>query len=208
VSAAENGRRHEAVVELAAEVRQLVEHIVRTDAPVEALDEARKAAAAANAAIAGSLRQTAPPIAGDPHTGGQPFNPVAGAGNPAAPLLVSEENADHSVRGEVTLTAAHEGPPGVVHGGVVAMVLDQILGHAVAAAGRPAMTAELTVRFRKPTPFNHPLALTGRVRSREGRKVRAEAECRTADGTLTAQGTGLFLPPRGGYQALNGYVGG
>jgi acyl-CoA thioesterase FadM len=89
------------------------------------------------------------------------------------------------------------------------MLLDQILGHAVAAADRPAMTVGLTVRFRRPTPFAQPLGLTARTSGGEGRKILAEAECHTADGTVTAQANAIFLPPRGGYQhLLDGYVGG
>jgi acyl-coenzyme A thioesterase PaaI-like protein len=202
-------RRHAAITELAAEVRRLVEYVVRADAPVEVLDEARKATTSASAAIAGSLLDVAPSMRAGPHFGWQRYNPVIGTANPYAPVLVTEERADRSVRGEVTLSAVHEGPPGFVHGGVVAMLLDQILGHAVAAAGPPAMTAGMTVRFRRPTPFGQPLELTARITGTEGRKIHAEAECRTADGTLTAQATALFLPPRGGYQQqLDGYIGG
>ena len=50
---------------------------------------------------------------------------------------------------ECVFSVAHEGPPGRVHGGWVAAVLDHAVGRAVAAAGFPGMTASLTVNLNK-----------------------------------------------------------
>ena len=47
------------------------------------------------------------------------------------------------------LGAAYEGPPGLVHGGVAALILDQILGEAAGAGGKPGMTGTLTLRYRR-----------------------------------------------------------
>ena len=52
--------------------------------------------------------------------------------------------------GRVTLGKPHEGPPGLVHGGVVATLLDHVLARAVRAAGRGGLTATLTVTYRRP----------------------------------------------------------
>lgn len=50
---------------------------------------------------------------------------------------------------EFALGATYEGPPGFVHGGVCALILDQVMGEAAAAAGYPGMTAGLTLRFHR-----------------------------------------------------------
>ena len=52
---------------------------------------------------------------------------------------------------DFTLGAAYEGPPGLVHGGVSALILDQVLGEAAGAGGKPGMTGTLTIRYRRGT---------------------------------------------------------
>src|SRR5205823_1703336 len=80
-----------------------------------------------------------------------------------------------SVCADVLLGAAHEGPPGRVHGGWVAAVLDHVLGRATAAAGFPGMTASLTVDYHHGTPYAVPLTAEGRLVRRDGRKLHAAA---------------------------------
>ena len=73
-----------------------------------------------------------------------------GLRNPiAAPLQVFPE--DGFVRAQANMGAAYEGPPGVVHGGMVALLLDQVLGAAAFYAGVPGMTGTLTIRYRAAT---------------------------------------------------------
>ncbi|WP_046471652.1 PaaI family thioesterase [Allosalinactinospora lopnorensis] len=118
-------------------------------------------------------------------------NIVSGAGNPAAPPLELEP-ADDGVRADVTLNATYQGPPGFVHGGWIAAMLDQALGSASAAAGMPGLTANLDVNYRKPTPLNTPLEIAARVSSMERRKVFVSAEIRH-NGEITAEGTAIMV---------------
>jgi acyl-coenzyme A thioesterase PaaI-like protein len=97
-------------------------------------------------------------------------------------------------RGRVNFGVTFEGPPGCVHGGVVASFFDQILGHHNVTCGIPAMTGSLTVRYRRPTPLYTDLEFEVRVRSREGRKV-VTIGTLSADGELIAEGEGLFILP-------------
>ena len=126
--------------------------------------------------------------------GVRPFSPVIGAANPIAPPMTVRVLDDSTVLGECTMRPIHEGPPGAVHGGWVATLLDQLLGHATAASGNPGFTAELTVRYRKPTPYNVPLTLRGRTDDVDGRRVRASAEI-VVDDVVTAEAKALFLKP-------------
>ncbi|HVU73752.1 MAG TPA: PaaI family thioesterase [Mycobacteriales bacterium] len=125
-----------------------------------------------------------------------PLNPVTGSVNPwAMPMKVSVLE-DKSVLGEVTLRRVHEGPPGWVHGGISALLLDQILGHATAAAGHPAMTAGLNLRYKRPTPYGEPLRITAEFTGTEGRKILAAGRIMAADGSVCVEATGVFLQPR------------
>jgi hypothetical protein len=73
-------------------------------------------------------------------------NAVVGVRNPIAPPLRVERYAEGRARSSFRLGAVYEGPPGLVHGGVSALVLDQICGEAAAAAGAPGMTGRLTLQ--------------------------------------------------------------
>jgi acyl-coenzyme A thioesterase PaaI-like protein len=124
----------------------------------------------------------------------RPYSPVIGAANPIAPPLTVTALADQTVVGECTMQPIHEGPPGAIHGGWVAMLLDQLLGHATAASGNRGFTAELTVRYRRPTPYGAPLTLRGRADGVDGRRVYTSAEI-VVDDVVTAEAKGLFLMP-------------
>ncbi len=57
------------------------------------------------------------------------YSPVIGARNPLAPPVRFTVEPDKSIRGEVTLTEAYNGPPwNLAHGGVIAMIFDELLG--------------------------------------------------------------------------------
>src|SRR3954465_11680644 len=97
------------------------------------------------------------------------FTPVSGVGTPLAPPLVLRQD-DGGVVGEATLGVAYEGPPSYVHGGMSALLMDQVLGTAPAGAGRWGMTAHLELDYRGPLPVGKRLLLRGRVAENDGRK--------------------------------------
>jgi acyl-coenzyme A thioesterase PaaI-like protein len=146
-------------------------------------------------------RETMPwPEASSMHRAHRPFSPVIGTANPIAPpLLVTPdpegvEIGARAVVGDVTMRPIYEGPPGAIHGGWVAALLDQLLGHANAISGVGGMTIELTVRYLRRTPYDVPLRLRARTDSVDGRRVRASGEI-VADGVVTAEASGVFLQP-------------
>jgi acyl-coenzyme A thioesterase PaaI-like protein len=126
--------------------------------------------------------------------GDRPYNPVVGRANPLAPPMSLRVLEDNSVVSEITMRPIHEGPPGAVHGGWVASLLDQLLGLANTVANSGGMTAELTVRYRKATPYGVPLTLQARTDSADGRRLYASGEI-LANGVVTAEATGLFIRP-------------
>ena len=96
------------------------------------------------------------------------------------------------VRARCTLTEAHGGAHRRAHGGIVALILDQVTGRAAHFAGAGGLTAHLEVDFRRATPLGVPLEITARWTGRDGRKSYAEAEIH-AGGVLTAQGRALMV---------------
>lgn len=120
-------------------------------------------------------------------------NAVVGVRNPIAPPLTLIGDED-GVFAEFELSAAYEGPPNLVHGGVSAMILDQLLGEAAAAAGKPGMTGTLTVRYRRATPLG---ALRGeaRVDRVDGIKTYAVGHIADAEG-VCVEAEGVFILPR------------
>ena len=95
---------------------------------------------------------------------------------------------------DFTLGAAYEGPPGHVHGGVCAMVLDHVLGATAHKPGRPAVTGTLSVRYLRGTPLG-PLRAEAHVDRVEGVKTFASGHIADAQG-ITVRAEGVFLHPR------------
>lgn len=180
---------------LAAAIRRLMDAAVLTELDEATLRDVAGQVDALTGRLSARSRETMPwPDPESMRRGQRPYSPVIGAANPGAPPMTVRTLEDGSVVGETTMRPIHEGPPGAVHGGWVATLLDQLLGHANAAAGVGGMTAELTVRYRRPTPYGVPLTVRARTDAVDGRRVRASGEI-LADGVVTAEATGLFLQP-------------
>jgi acyl-coenzyme A thioesterase PaaI-like protein len=128
-------------------------------------------------------------------------NAVVGLRNPIAPPLVIDRSPDGRAWSSFSLGALYEGPPGLVHGGVAALVLDQMLGVAASAGGSPGMTGTLSLRYEQGTPLGgcSAEAWIDRV---EGVKTIVKGELRRADGACTVRAEGIFILPRWARDAL------
>ena len=118
-------------------------------------------------------------------------DPIVGKSNPIAPP-VEIEIVERVVRGRVNLGYGYEGPPGYVHGAVIAGIFDQILGLANLASGNVGMTGTLTIKYRKPTPLDVELRLEGAVDRAEGRKTFVRGSLFAGD-DLLGEAEGLFV---------------
>lgn len=96
------------------------------------------------------------------------------------------------MRAAARISAVHQGPPGSVHGGISALLLDNVLGIAVQSAGYLYVTGTLSLRYLHRTQLDADLHLESQVIGKEGRKVHATASIAHA-GTTTATATGLFI---------------
>jgi len=93
---------------------------------------------------------------------------------------------------EVTLGPAFEGAPGRAHGGVVAALIDEIMGLALSASGSLAFTGRLAVTYRAPTPLGVLLTARARLAHRQARKLTITGELHRG-ATLLAEAEGLFI---------------
>jgi acyl-coenzyme A thioesterase PaaI-like protein len=95
---------------------------------------------------------------------------------------------------EFDLGVAYEGPPGLVHGGISALVLDHILGE-VASDGltKPLFTGTITLRYLRGTPLG-PLRAEAFIERTEGVKTFARGYLSDADGH-TVEAEGVFIRP-------------
>jgi acyl-coenzyme A thioesterase PaaI-like protein len=116
---------------------------------------------------------------------------VVGPLNPIAPPLSFVFDGER-LHGTGPLPAAYVGPPGTVHGGVVAMVLDELLGAVNACLGLGAFTGTLSIRYERPTPIATDLELESWVERTEGRKVFTVGTI-SAGGEVTARAEGVFI---------------
>ena len=128
-------------------------------------------------------------------------NAVVGLRNPIAPPLRVERSADGRAWSSFHLNALYEGPPGLVHGGVSALLLDQLCGEAAAAGGAPGMTGRLTLTYRRPTPLGD-LSAEAWLESTDGVKTTVRGHIKDADDNPTVEAEGLFILPRWAREAM------
>ncbi|XP_060937438.1 acyl-coenzyme A thioesterase THEM4 [Limanda limanda] len=87
-----------------------------------------------------------------------------------------------------------EGPPGCVHGGAIATMIDTVTGTHASVVSRPVMTANLNINYRSPIPLGNTVLIESSLDSREGRKMFISCKVTSADGSkLHTEATALFL---------------
>jgi Thioesterase superfamily len=181
---------------LTEDVRELIRLALRTDADPDSIDAARTAIRTANDVL--RSRQPDESQVVRYSVGGRPVvwgNAVIGLRNAIAPPLTIHHDDDATrCWSEFTLNSAYEGPPGLVHGGVCALVLDHVLGEAASAGlTKPLFTGTLTVRFVRGTPLGR-LRAEAAVERTEGVKSFVSGHLSDGEG-ITVEAEGIFIKP-------------
>ncbi len=138
---------------LAQAVRALIDATIRTEAD----DDVVTATRGAIEDVTKLLRQRARPAGVTFRVNDRPLplgNAVVGPCNPIAPPLAVRHGDGGRCWSEFVLGQAYEGPPGLVHGGVSALVLDHMLGEA-ASEGlcKARFTGTISVKYLRGTPL-------------------------------------------------------
>lgn len=96
----------------------------------------------------------------------------------------------------VALDKRHQGHPGIAHGGIVAALLDEAMGRAWLATegGGDALTADLAVRYRRPTPLGVSIRVEGWMVRPSRRLARAAGRLVLPDGTVAAEAVCSLVP--------------
>lgn len=82
-----------------------------------------------------------------------------------------------------------------VHGGVIAALLDEVMGWAPSVLKqRFCVAAEIVVRYLKPLPIGQPVTVRGEMTADRGRLWEARGEIADDAGTVYARGTGKYHP--------------
>ena len=121
-------------------------------------------------------------------------NAVIGIRNPIAPPLEIHHNATGKSFCDFHLGAAYEGPPGHVHGGVAALILDHLLGEAASDGINPRLTGTISFRYVRANRLGHlhAEAMTTRI---DGVKTFAAGHLADEEG-VTVEAEGVFILPR------------
>lgn len=194
----------EPVIAANAALRELILKLRSSVASEQALKDATAAIEQASAALAphvaeGSGWSTVTigddnlslPLQEDDITTIMPYSPVSGLRNAISPKIKLWRDGDN-VRGEAFFSPTYAGPPGSVHGGVIASVFDEVLAMANMIVGTGGFTGTLTIRYHRLTPLNRPIELFSENVRRDGRKQLCRGEMRV-DGEVTATAEGLFI---------------
>lgn len=180
---------------LTERVQALIDLAVRTNATPETVALASKNIDAAIALLSEEAEPEPYGIRwGDTGTRRRWGNTVVGLKNAISPPQTFEVIEPGRMRAVFQLGAAYEGPADLVHGGVSALLLDQVLGDTAETYGFPGMTGTLDVKYRQPLPLGEVIvdAWVDRV---DGVKTHVLGTISGPDG-MCVEAEGIFILPR------------
>lgn len=118
---------------------------------------------------------------------------VCGRDNPIGLHMQFYADADGCVYADYVPRDEQQGYPGVIHGGILTAMLDELIGRTAIASDLWCMTAKLEMRFRKPVPIGEPLRLKGEITKKTGHLLEGRGEIRLSDGSLAVEARGTYL---------------
>ncbi|MFU8772487.1 MAG: PaaI family thioesterase [Anaerolineales bacterium] len=120
---------------------------------------------------------------------------VCGLHNPFGLKLKFYQRSSGEVISDYAVSAVYQGYPGVVHGGVVAAMLDEAAGRAFMGGDSPRFmyTARLDLRFRQNVPVGQPIRLIGRKKTSKERTATASSFIYSSNGSLLAEAEALLI---------------
>ena len=195
ISAEEYDRQRVLYEPLTAAIRKLIDAGIHTGVDEATARAAQATIEAVTAMLEGTKRTVTTTLRHEDT--GRPLawaNPAVGVRNAIAPPMIIHHEPGGRAWSEFTLSAAYEGPPGWVHGGICALVLDHILGEAASdGLTQPKFTGTITLRYLRGTPLG-PLRAEAFIDRTEGVKTFARGYLSDAEGT-TVEAEGVFIRP-------------
>lgn len=102
-------------------------------------------------------------------------------------------DSDGHLVGRAWFGPGTQGPPGHAHGGSMAALLDEVMGTSCWVSGHPVLAASIKIDFRNMIPLGTVATFEGWVDTVNGRKITTRGRLAGPDGTLFAEGEGLFI---------------
>ena len=114
---------------------------------------------------------------------------ICGRNNPVGLHMTFYDNGADEVCSEYTVADRYNSYPGIVHGGIVASMLDEVVGRVAMMADHHhfMMTAKMEVKYRQPVPTETELRIIGRIVRLRGRIGKATGEIILPDGSIAAE---------------------
>lgn len=181
---------------LTQSVRQLIDVVIRSQADDANVARAHELIAEATHLLSAELDPE--PFGVRTTTAGRVLtwgNVAIGMRNAIAPPLNVVVDQSGCATVDLALEAPYEGPPGHVHGGMCALILDHVLGATAHRPGKPAFTGTLTLRYVAPTRLGR-LCAEAWIESESDSKTIAAGHIKDADGVVTVQAEGVFIRPK------------
>ena len=118
---------------------------------------------------------------------------VCGKKNPQGFKLDFAHPAKKRLTAEVVFRPEHQGYKNIVHGGMIAMLLDEMMVNLAWVEGAPSVTAELGVRLKKAVKVGEKVFLEGRIDKEGPRAIYASASAKNTKGELLATATAICI---------------
>lgn len=118
---------------------------------------------------------------------------VCGKDNPKSLHLEFKNTAQHTVTAFFKLEHEYEGYPNIIHGGILAAILDDAMANTVIIDNIPIYTVELNVKYIKRCLVLEDLQVKGWVKSMQHRIIETEGEIRNLEGDLKTIATGKYF---------------
>jgi uncharacterized protein (TIGR00369 family) len=125
-----------------------------------------------------------------------PVNKCFGCGGDNAggmKLTFEQDNVNRKIVGRFVLGERYQGGGGFAHGGIIATLLDEVMGKVCRFREVRAVTAELTVEYLKPVNVQNEIVVEGRETEQKGRNLFMTGEIRNGVGEVLARGKGRFV---------------
>lgn len=198
--------------ELADHLRVIIDKLIRTDVPMERLQEYQTTLAGLAADVSQWPRRPLVPMMQRLVQGEGSRQDLldvmdneimTGLGTPLSPPLTLRLE-DNLVCGNATLGLPWQGPPGRVHGGVIGLIMDILLAKTQDMLHGVGMTGTLNIRYRAATPLKQELTMQAGIERIEGRKLFSRGWI-LADGKVTAEADGIWICASGNYSWKSGF---
>jgi acyl-coenzyme A thioesterase PaaI-like protein len=192
-------RRRDATERLAAATRALADAVATTAVDDTALGEVTDAIELLTRRLNTRIEDDAYsgllvlPVDSSTPESFMPLNPIVGQCSPVRPD-VEMRCVDGEVRGSATFTRRFVGPPGHAHGGISAMLADQLVSVAPMAIGVHTVTKSLELRYLRALPLDETVELWAVCESDDD-GYRARFTVRVRD-EVAVEGTGELVPFR------------